>query len=126
MMFNFMSEEHKDFYFKQIAKTESVNDPYRKALFYTLGLTGETRSNITALYNFEEGSIEFDGIKSAWQTGTTLKVTKLAFNLYNGYAGEVDESDSPSRYTPYSLFDCELMPYMLEAVKVLLKHETTE
>lgn len=117
----FKDKEHKDFYFMQIARTHSSKDPFRKALFYTLGLTGETREHINDLYDFKENCIDFEGLKKPWQTGGTGKVTRLAFNLYNGYCGEADEKDCPSRYTPYNLFDCEFLPYMLEAVKVLLE-----
>lgn len=118
----FKDKEHEEFYTQNIEKTNSVRgDPYRKALFYTLGLTKETRNNIERLYNFKERCIEFDGLKDGWQTGTSMRVTRLAFNLFNGFNGNTgDETmDNCDRYTPYNLFDNCLMVYMFEAVKLL-------
>lgn len=113
-MIKFKDPEHKEFYEKWVAKTNSKGDPYRKALFYTLGLTAETRRNIGTLYNTEERCIEFDGLNMGWQTGTTTRLCRLAFNLYNGFNGDDNNAD----YTPYWLFDCGLMEYMFEAVRI--------
>lgn len=118
MNYQFKDTEHKAFFEEWVSKTNSSKDPYRKALFFTLGLTEETRRNITSLYNIEENCIEFDGLKKGWQTGTTIKVCRLAFNLYNGLHGEQEEEERAADYTPYWLFDCGLINYMLEAVKI--------
>ena len=114
----FKDEHHKWFYEANIARTNSQRDTERKALFYALGLTSETRNNINQLYNFNENCIRLEGLKKPWQTGTTIRVCRLAFNLYNGDCGEYDESERARDYTPYNLFDCGLAPYMLEAVKI--------
>lgn len=116
----FLDSQHEAFYENNIVKTGSYNDPYRKALFYTLGLTEETRRNIKSLYDNESRCIEFSGLFAGWQTGTSKKVTRLAFNLYSGFLGETgeEETDSTEGYTPYYLFSCGLMPYMFEAIKL--------
>jgi len=111
----FKDDEHRHFFETQVTKTNTWNDPYRKALFYTLGLTEQTRDHINALYNFKKKCIDFDGLQKPWQTGTSMKVTRLAFNLYNGFAGSEGIDDS-ERYTPYNLFDTGLMLYMFEAI----------
>lgn len=111
----FKDKEHEDFYNFNVKETNSNDDPYRQSLFYLLGLTKETRQNIDRLYNFKEQCIEFDGLTDPWQTGTTTKITRLAFNLFNGFSG----NDDSYSYTPYYLFDNSLMIYMLEAVKLL-------
>lgn len=118
MNYKFKDEEHKAFFEEQVAKTNSTSDPFRKSLFYALGLTKETRNNIEQLYDYSESCIEFEGLKKGWQTGTTTKVCRLAFNLYNGLHGEHDEKERASSYTPYELFDCSLMEYMFEAVRI--------
>lgn len=118
MGYRFKDDEHKTFFEKQVEKTNSTNDPYRKALFYTLGLTEETRRNIKSLYDYEENCIDFEGLNKGWQTGTTIKVCRLAFNLFNGLYGQQDEAENHMNYTPYGLFDCGLMDYMLEAVRI--------
>ncbi|RCX20918.1 hypothetical protein DFR58_101120 [Anaerobacterium chartisolvens] len=117
----FMNDAHREFYIMNIQKTNSFSDPYRKALFYALGLTAETRNNINSLYDFADNAIDFDGLNRPWQTGTSAKVTKLAFNLYNGFCGDLggEPIDYPSDYTPYNLFGNELMNWMFEAVKLL-------
>ena len=117
----FKDKDHQEFYAQNIEETNSFKDPYRKALFYTLGLTEETRRYIGRLYNYKQRCIEFDGLKDGWQTGTSMRVTRLAFNLFNGFNGDTcDEAiDDCDRYTPYNLFDNCLMVYMLEAVKLL-------
>ncbi|GMQ56757.1 hypothetical protein AN1V17_11510 [Vallitalea sediminicola] len=115
---NYLDNKHKVFFEEQILKTNSSDDPYRKAFFYLLGLTVETRQNISDLYDFNDNCIEFEGLDKPWQTGTTTRITRLAFNLYNGYFGE----EFSGKYTPYNLFDCELMGYMFEAIKLLYPH----
>lgn len=118
----FKDKLHEEFYKTNIVRTNSSGDPYRKALFYTLGLTAETRNNISTIYNFKEKCIETDGLNSGWQTGTTKRVTRLAFNLYNGmvYDCDVDfEINEVSQYYAVDeIFCCSLAPYFFEAVKL--------
>ena len=35
------------------------------------------------IFNIEKGEINLDAIKAGWQTGTSEKVTRMAFNLWN-------------------------------------------
>ncbi len=117
----FIDKEHEVFYKSNILKTNSQEDPYRQALFYALGLTEETRNNINSLYDYKEKCINFDGLNAPWQTGTTTKVTRLAFNLYNGFSGDSGEDspiDDSSNYTPHDIFDNSLMPFMFVAIKL--------
>ncbi|PYG88469.1 hypothetical protein LY28_01318 [Ruminiclostridium sufflavum DSM 19573] len=121
MLLKFKDIIHKDFFESMVKKTNCKNDPYRAALFYTLGLTAETRCNINLLYNFKENCIEFDGLNAGWQTGTTIRLCRLAFNLYNGFTdeqGDGKENKEGRFYSPYWLFDCSLIDYMLEAIKI--------
>ncbi|MBG9795488.1 hypothetical protein ABD76_24735 [Paenibacillus dendritiformis] len=107
---------HEQFYEGNVIRTHRQHDPYRKALFYLLGLTEDTRRNINDLYNFKEDSIRLEGLNEGWQTGTTSRLTRLAFNLYTGYTGESEED--ARYYSPYYLFDNGLLPYFFEAVKL--------
>lgn len=90
-------------------------DKERQSLFYLLSLLDETRRNITDLYNFEENWIEIEGLSQGWQTGGTTKITKLAFNLYNGWRGEDGENCSPLHLFSVSEDNRE---YLLEAIRV--------
>ena len=112
----FKDNQHWKFYDENIERTNSQRDSERKALFYTLGLTKETINNIEGLYNFNENCIKIEGLREGWQTGTTIRICRLAFNLYNGFCGQHD--DQAENYTPYNLFDYGLASYMLEAVKI--------
>ncbi len=110
----FVDKEHKEFYDRMLKKAACKGDSFREALFYTLGLTDETRRNVNSLYDFKENGINPDGMHAGWQTSTSWRVSKLAYNLYNGFSGEDAEE-----YTPYELFSCDLMEYMFEAVRLL-------
>jgi hypothetical protein len=114
----FLDDEHKAFFEQMVTSTRAADDLYRKALFYTLGLTDATRRNISAIYNFSEHCPRFDAIWGAWQTSTSAKVTHLASNLYGGYGGK-GKTDQHTEYLPYELFGCSLMEYMFEAVRLL-------
>lgn len=113
----FVDEEHKVFFEQMVAKTRTQDDVYRKAFFYTLGLTATTRHNIGDIYDFMEHCPKFDAVRKGWQTSTGVKVTRLAFNLYNGYDGK-GKADSHDQYTPYELFADGLMEFMFEAVRI--------
>jgi hypothetical protein len=116
----FKDAEHQTFFEENVVKTNSIKDPYRQALFYTLGLVDETRKYINHLYDFKERGPRYDGLNEPWQTGTSKRVTRLAFNLYNNFHG--DDEDVPGErsglYTPEDIFACGLMVYFFEAVKL--------
>lgn len=61
----------------------------------------------------ESNSIIPEGLDAPWQTGTSLKVCRLAFNLYNGYCKECTRD-----YTTYELFDTAIREYMWKAVQL--------
>lgn len=111
----FYDQEHEQFY---KSKTESKKlDSYNKSLIYLLGLTSETRNNFNKLYEDIAREIKFEGLRQPWQTGTTMAITKLAFNLFNGFCGLEDEE--ARQYTPENIF-CykEFAPYFYEAIKI--------
>jgi len=57
----FASKEHETFYYNMI-KVARNNDVFRKAFFYTVGISAETRNHITALFDFEESLIKPEGL----------------------------------------------------------------
>lgn len=83
----FYDKDHEEFYKRIIEENNLQNDCYRKSLFYLLGLTEDTRNHCKEIYDFKEKGIETAVIDKPWQTSTSLKITRLAFNLYNGYYG---------------------------------------
>ena len=112
----FKNEEHKSSYeeFKLRACVRE-GDKERQSLFYLLALLEDTRNNINDLYNFKENLIKFEGLSKCWQTGGSTRITKLAFNLYNGWHGENGED-----YSPLHLFnvDDDNRGYLLEAIRI--------
>ena len=109
----FASKEHKAFYVQMLSKAKN-DDSYHRAFFYTMGICKETRQNIDTLFNFKERCIEPEGLYAGWQTGTTYKLCRLAFNLWNGWTEKGNEQSS----TPYELFDCEFSSYFFETIKL--------
>ena len=116
----YIDKAQTEFYHSCITKASAAHDVYHKALFYTLGLTDETRRHIETLYDFKNRCIITEGLFDGFQTGTSIKVTRMAFNLFNGFTGDTQasEKDSPSLYSPYNLYDTGLMAYFFEAVKL--------
>lgn len=64
---------------------------------------------------------------AGWQTSASVKVTRLAINLYTGFSQEVKRDDSEegycigevsSDYAVGEIFDCPYAKYLLEAVKL--------
>lgn len=109
----FISKEHEQFY-KEMMKKSGVDDSYHRSFFYCMGISEVTRANINKLYNFERGYAEPDALHGGWQTGSSLRLTRLALNLWNGYAEQGEERMS----TPCELFSCEYAPYFYEAIKL--------
>jgi hypothetical protein len=110
----FSGGEHEQFYNQMMERCGRRADSYSRALFYLLGVCNETRRRVDSMFSFEEMCIQPESLHSAWQTGSTSKLTRLAFNLWNGWMEEGAEQLS----TPYELFACGLAPYFLQAVKL--------
>lgn len=110
---NFRSKAHQDFFLKMLSRCKT-NDSYHRAFFYVMGIADGTRANINQLFNFKEDCITPDGMHGGWQTSGTIRVCRLAFNLWNGYT----EQESICDFTPYDLFCCDFAPFFMEGIKV--------
>lgn len=109
----FVSKEHENFY-KTMLQKSGNSDSYHRAFFYCIGISDTARRNVSRIFNFEQDRIEPDGLHEGWQTGGTVRLTRLAFNLWNGYMEQGEERMS----TPYEMFDCSYAPYFYEAIKL--------
>lgn len=122
----FIDDAHRDFYNTKTADRKA--DCYLASLIYTLGLCGETRRNFDSIYDVGERTIKPEVITAGWQTGTTSKVTRLAFQLFTDgtpTAFSSDEHDQRTedisecqRYSVSDIFCCEFAPYFVEAIKI--------
>ena len=93
-------------------------DSYHRALIYTLTAVPALRNNIESCFGFERDEIKPESLAAGWQTTGTTKLTRFAYNLWNGY----DDKSC----TPYELFDCSFAPYMYEAVKLRYPEHTRQ
>lgn len=99
----FIDKEHEVSYEEFIKKANVTNgDTERYSLFYLLALNPDTRNHIDDLYDFTDNCINFEGLNKGWQTSGSLSITRLAFNLYNGFTGE--EIGDKCKVTPLDIF----------------------
>jgi len=114
----FMDDDHQVFYERMISAHK--NDGYHRGLFYLLSLLPDTRRHINDLYNSKDDEIRLAGLHKAWQTGGSIRISRLAFNLFNGYDGfDGEKQDEPaSLYTPDALLDSSFCEYCLEACRL--------
>lgn len=116
----FCNEDHEEMFWNICARMGIKDhrlDCYHLAAAYLLSLDTECRKHINDLYDFKEDCIKPAGLDKAWQTGTSRKTTRLAFNLYTGHTDWGDDDES-KRCTPSDIFCSEYAPYYWEAVKV--------
>ena len=53
-------------------------------------------------------------LEEGWQTGGTVRIVRMAFNLWNGYT----EPEQSNAFSPEDLFCCEFAPYFMEGIKI--------
>ncbi len=87
----FTSKEHKDFFRTMIQKSGN-SDSYHRAFFYCIGISDTMRRNVGRIFDFEQDRIKPEGLHEGWQTGGTVRITRLAFNLWNGYMEQGEEN----------------------------------
>ncbi len=121
----FIDYEHKNFYKKQIEKLEETGkaDVFHKSAIYTLGICETTRTNFKQILNLETDQINIDSLQSAWQTGGSKRVTRMALNLWNHkniYESRQDEKEDKvsKNYNVSELFCDGYARYFIQAVKI--------
>ena len=108
----FISDAHEKFYYEKL-KEVRYQDVYHKALVYCLGISDDTRRNIKSIYNFKTGCVKTECLHEGWQTSGSMKVVRMAFNLYcNGTPSVFDYGDKEGqvnecrKHTVEDLFCC--------------------
>lgn len=119
--FIFISEAHEKFYYEKL-KEVRYQDVYHKALCYCLGISDDTRRNANRIYDFKTGCVKTECLHEGWQTSGSVKVVRMAFNLYcNGTPSVDDYKDAEEQisecrqYTVEELFCCAYAPYFWQA-----------
>lgn len=128
----FIDDEHELFFaskLKELSKY-SKGDVYYYSLIYTLGICPSTREHFEEIFDIEKGKINIEAINTAWQTGTSEKVTRMAFSLWNKcmYDSEkdVENNQMSASYNPSEIFACTYAPYFYEGVKLRYPEYTNE
>ena len=122
----FRDEEHERNY-NFILDMMPYSDIERKALAYLFALDTVCFEHIRDLYDFSDNCILLSGLDKGWQTGTSGRTTRLAFNLYNSHCSDgetyigsdgIEDSLPSACYSPAYLFCCEYAKYYVEALKI--------
>lgn len=125
----FQDKEHEKM-FNKLCKEMPYLDNFHMSLAYLLTLDTVLRDHIGALYDVKKDVIIFEGLNKPFQTSTSSKTTRLAFNLWNGSVYDSDPPETyidkngekayiPSKYyTPNNIFNCNYTPYYFEAIKI--------
>lgn len=120
----FISDAHEKFYYEKL-KEVRYQDVYHKALVYCLGISNDTRRNIKSIYDFKTGCVKTECLHEGWQTNGSVKVVRMAFNLYcNGTPSVLDYDDAEEQvdecrlYTVEELFCCAYAPYFWQAIQI--------
>lgn len=77
----FISEAHEKFFHEKL-KEVRYQDAYHRALVYCLGISEDTRRNVYNIYDFKTGCVKTECLNEGWQTSGSVKVVRMAFNLY--------------------------------------------
>lgn len=117
----FQDPKHERRYLEIITKMEN-DDEYHSPVAYLFALNDDCYKHINDLYDFEERCIKpRTAFHHDWQTGTSAKTTRLAYNLWNGTYSSISENGEDilsSGFTPNDIFCSSLAPYFWEAVKL--------
>lgn len=120
----FISKAHEKFYYEKL-KEVRYQDVYHKALVYCLGISDDTRRNIYSIFDFKTGCVKTECLHEGWQTSGSVKVVRMAYNLYcNGtpsvldYDNAEEQVDECRLYTVEELFCCAYAPYFWQAVQI--------
>lgn len=119
----FISDAHEQFYYEKLKEVRCQN-VYHRAFVYCLGISDDTRRNIYRIYDFKSGCVKTECLPE-WQTNGSLKVVRMAFNLYcNSTPSVFDYDDAEEQvnecrlYTVEELFCCAYAPYFWRAVQI--------
>lgn len=104
------------------------DDRYHKALFFLIGLTLTTRKHANSIYDFRSRTLIDECLNAPWQTSGTLRICRLAVNLYGGTCFDINkngefEPNTTGDYAPYELFNSPEAEYMITAIRILFDLE---
>ena len=95
------------------------------ALCYCLGINDDTRRNANRIYDFKTGCVKTECLHEGWQTSGSVKVVRIAFNLYcnatpsvDDYTDAEEQINECRQYTVEELFCCAYAPFFWQAIQI--------
>lgn len=120
----FISEAHEKFFHEKL-KEVRYQDAYHKALVYCLGISEDTRRNVYNIYDFKSGCVKTECLHEGWQTSGSMRVVRMAFNLYcndmpsvSDYDDAEEQLNESGQYSAEELFCCAYAPFFWQAVQI--------
>lgn len=112
----FKDERHESLFWSILDEMDN-DDVYHTALAYLIALDNVCRKHVNEIYNFEEHLIRPACLCRGWQTGTSIKTTLLAFNLYTDHTAFC-KNNEVSYCSVANIFCCSYAPYYWQALKI--------
>lgn len=109
----FYDEMHKTRFITLAKKIENL-DVYHKSLIYLIALNVDCYRNINDIYDIKNDVIKKTGLKKGWQTSTSIRATRLAFNLWNNTV----EKTCAEKYSPCCIFCDPNAEYYMQAIRI--------
>lgn len=128
----FIDKEHEEFWNEKFSEMQRLGktDVYYKSIVYVLGICETTRENFNRIFDLKNGEINIDSLQEAYQTGTSEKVTRMAFSLWNrcmyDSSEDLNKGEKSSSYNASEIFCCSYAPYFWEGIKIRYPEYTRE
>ncbi len=103
--------------FRSIMQKMNYDDIHHITLAYLIALDDVCRNHVEEMYDFEERCISPECLGKAWQTDTSRKTTRLAYNLYTGSTLFCEDNEI-SYCSVSDIFCCSYAPYYWQALKI--------
>ena len=124
----FLDSEHEAKY-KEFLGRMRQHDCYHRSMAYLLSMDRVLRYHEDDVFDFSKSQIRPESLQKGFQTGSSRRTTRLAFNLWNGTCSDGEtytdkfghEQTLPSEvYAPDEIF-CyanEYLEYYFEAIRI--------
>ena len=120
----FANEEHEKFYYGKLEQAR-YQDCYHKALIYILGISEDTRNHFSQIYDIQSGYINAKCLHQGWQTSGSIRVIRLAFNLYtdgmpsvDNYKRKDEQIGECGGYSVSDIFCCGYAMYFWQGIQL--------
>lgn len=120
----FADKEHEKFYFEKLGQAR-YQDCYHQSLIYVLGISRDTREHFSQIYDIKTGNVKPECLHQGWQTSGSVRVVRLAFNLYTDgtpsvedYKRKDEQIAECGEYSVSDIFCCSYALYFWEGIKL--------